>query len=76
MVRKTVAELLVDVRVDAGVERAYGLPGNSLNGSTDSMPTRNAGRRILGFGWGPSWTSILIPNASFWRMGPSFLTIR
>jgi hypothetical protein len=27
MVRKTVAELLVDVLVDAGVERAYGLDG-------------------------------------------------
>jgi pyruvate dehydrogenase (quinone) len=41
MVRKTVAEVLVDVLVDSGVERAYGLPGNSLNGITNSMSTRN-----------------------------------
>ena len=41
MVRKTVAELLVDVLVDAGVERAYGFTGNSLNGITDLMSTRN-----------------------------------
>jgi pyruvate dehydrogenase (quinone) len=41
MMRKTVAELLVDVLVDAGVERASGLPGNSLNGITDSMRTRD-----------------------------------
>src|SRR6201986_3849554 len=40
MVRKTVAELLVDVLVDAGVERVYGVPGDSLNGITDSIRTR------------------------------------
>src|SRR6201984_496568 len=40
MVRKTVAELLVDVLVDAGVERIYGVPGDSLNGITDSIRTR------------------------------------
>src|SRR6201993_4211706 len=40
MVRKTVAELLVDVLVDAGVERMYGVPGDSLNGITDSIRTR------------------------------------
>src|ERR1700750_2946385 len=41
MVRKTVAELLVDVLAEAGVERIYGVPGDSLNGITDSMRTRN-----------------------------------
>jgi pyruvate dehydrogenase (quinone) len=41
MVRNTVAEVPADVLVDSGVERAYGLPGNSLNGITDSMRTRN-----------------------------------
>src|SRR6201984_1056976 len=40
MVRKTVAELLVDVLVDAGVERIYGVPGDSLNGITDSIRVR------------------------------------
>src|SRR6201981_3495580 len=40
MVRKTVAELLVDVLVDAGVERVYGVPGDSLNGITDSIRVR------------------------------------
>ena len=34
MARKTVAALLVDVLVDAGVERACGVPGDSLNGIT------------------------------------------
>jgi DNA-directed RNA polymerase specialized sigma24 family protein len=38
--RKTVAELPVDVLVDAGVERVYGVPGDSLNGTTDSIRTR------------------------------------
>src|ERR1700723_2800557 len=37
---KTVAELLVDVLVDAGVERVYGVPGDSLNGITDSIRVR------------------------------------
>src|SRR6266446_6240471 len=40
MARKTVAELLVDVLVDAGVERIYGVPGDSLNGITDSIRVR------------------------------------
>src|SRR6201990_2924090 len=42
MVRKTVAELLVDVLVDAGVERVYGVPGDSLNGITDSIRVRQS----------------------------------
>src|SRR5260221_9096550 len=37
---KTVAELLVDVLVEAGVERIYGVPGDSLNGITDSIRVR------------------------------------
>ena len=37
MARKTVAELLVDVLAEAGVERVYGVPGDSLNGITDSI---------------------------------------
>ena len=40
MVRKTVAELLVDVLAEAGVERVYGVPGDSLNGITDSIRVR------------------------------------
>jgi pyruvate dehydrogenase (quinone) len=37
---KTVAELLVDVLAEAGVERVYGVPGDSLNGITDSIRVR------------------------------------
>src|SRR6201985_874546 len=37
---KKVADLLVDVRVEAGVERVYGVSGDSLNGITDSIRTR------------------------------------
>ena len=37
---KRVAELLVDVLVEADVERIYGVPGDSLNGITDSIRTR------------------------------------
>src|SRR6202030_1606672 len=40
MARKTVAELLVDVLAEAGVERVYGVPGDSLNGITDSIRVR------------------------------------
>jgi len=40
MSRKTVAELLVDVLAEAGVERIYGVPGDSLNGITDSIRVR------------------------------------
>ena len=40
MARKTVAELLVDVLAEAGVERVYGVPGDSLNGITDSIRIR------------------------------------
>ena len=37
---KRVADLLVDVLVGAGVQRIFGVPGDSLNGITDSIRTR------------------------------------
>src|SRR6267154_5082757 len=40
MAKKTVADLLVDVLVEAGVRRIYGLSGDSLNGITDSIRAR------------------------------------
>ncbi len=41
MARKTVANLLVDTLVTAGVKRVYGLAGDSLNGITDTIRTRD-----------------------------------
>lgn len=38
---KKVADLLVDVLSETGVQRIYGVPGDSLNGITDSIRTRN-----------------------------------
>jgi pyruvate dehydrogenase (quinone) len=38
---KRVADLLIDVLVKAGVQRIYGVPGDSLNGVTDSIRTRD-----------------------------------
>src|SRR6266853_1585214 len=38
---KKVADLLVEVLADAGVQRIYGVSGDSLNGITDSIRTRN-----------------------------------
>jgi len=38
--KKTVADLLVEVLVDAGVRRIYGVSGDSLNGITNSMRAR------------------------------------
>lgn len=37
---KNLADLLVEVLVEAGVQRIYGVSGDSLNGITDSMRTR------------------------------------
>src|SRR2546426_1407161 len=37
MAKKTVADLLVDTLVAQGVERIYGVAGDSLNGITDSI---------------------------------------
>ena len=37
MSKKNVAELLVETLARAGVERIYGVPGDSLNGITDSI---------------------------------------
>jgi pyruvate dehydrogenase (quinone) len=39
-VAKRVADQLVDVLLEAGVQRIYGLSGDSLNGITDSIRTR------------------------------------
>lgn len=41
MAKKTVAHLLVDTLVAAGVKRVYGLAGDSLNGITESFRTRD-----------------------------------
>ena len=40
MARKNVAEVLVDVLVEAGVARIYGIAGDSLNGITDTLRQR------------------------------------
>jgi pyruvate dehydrogenase (quinone) len=40
MARKRVADLLVDTLVAAGIERIYGVSGDSLNGITDSIRPR------------------------------------
>ena len=37
MAKKKVAEVLVDVLEEAGVERIFGVPGDSLNGITDTL---------------------------------------
>jgi pyruvate dehydrogenase (quinone) len=39
MAKKTVAELLVETVAAAGVKRIFGVPGDSLNGVTDSIRT-------------------------------------
>jgi pyruvate dehydrogenase (quinone) len=41
MAKKTIANLLVDTLVAAGVKRVYGLAGDSLNGITDSIRIRD-----------------------------------
>jgi pyruvate dehydrogenase (quinone) len=46
MAKKRVADVLVHVLVDAGVERMYGVAGDSLNGITDSIRTRKQIRWI------------------------------
>src|SRR5258707_2211455 len=46
MAKKKVADVLVDVFVDAGVERMYGVAGDFLNGITDSIRTRKQIRWI------------------------------
>ena len=37
MAKKNVADVLVDTLVGAGVERIYGVSGDSLNGITDAI---------------------------------------
>src|SRR6185503_4339539 len=46
MSKKNVAELLVETLVRAGVERIYGVPGDSLNGLTDAIRRREHPRWI------------------------------
>src|SRR5437773_4217349 len=46
MSKKNVAELLVETLVRAGVERIYGVHGDSLNGITDSIRRRERPRWI------------------------------
>src|ERR1039457_2036769 len=41
MAKHTVGNLVVDTLVAAGVKRVYGLAGDSLNGITESIRTRN-----------------------------------
>jgi pyruvate dehydrogenase (quinone) len=41
MARMNVAQLIVDVLVGAGVKRVYGVPGDSLNGITDAIFSRD-----------------------------------
>src|SRR5258705_9424379 len=41
MANKRVADVLVDTLVAAGVKHVYGLAGDSLNGITDSIRTRD-----------------------------------
>src|SRR5712664_3677871 len=41
MTNKRVADVLVDTLVAAGVKNVYGLAGDSLNGITDSIRTRD-----------------------------------
>ncbi|GAA2242621.1 ubiquinone-dependent pyruvate dehydrogenase [Herbiconiux moechotypicola] len=41
----TIADTMVDILAEAGVERVYGLPGDSLNGFTDAL------RRHKGVTW-------------------------
>jgi len=41
MSKKTLAELLVETLAFAGVERIYGVAGDSLNGITDSIRKRD-----------------------------------
>src|SRR3981081_78627 len=40
MARKTVAQLLVETLVSAGVKQIFGVAGDSLNGITDTIRTR------------------------------------
>ena len=46
MTKRRVAKLLVDTLLTAGVERIYGVAGDSLNGITDSICTRDNLQRI------------------------------
>ena len=46
MTKRRVAKLLVDTLLTAGVERIYGVAGDTLNGITYSIRTRDNLQRI------------------------------
>ena len=46
MEKKNVAELMVDVLAEGGVQRIYGVSGDSLNGITDSIRAKKKARWI------------------------------
>jgi hypothetical protein len=46
MAKKKIADLLVKALAEAGVQQIYGVPGDSLNGVTDSI---RVSKRIQGF---------------------------
>jgi pyruvate dehydrogenase (quinone) len=41
MAKKKVADLLVEVLAEAGIRRIYGVPGDSLNGITETIRRKN-----------------------------------
>jgi thiamine pyrophosphate-dependent acetolactate synthase large subunit-like protein len=45
---RSVADLLVETLAVAGVERVYGLPGDSLNGFTDAIRRQGKCGRLSG----------------------------
>lgn len=46
MAKKTIADVLVELLVQAGVQRVWGLPGDSLNGFTEALCKRDGIRWI------------------------------
>jgi thiamine pyrophosphate-dependent acetolactate synthase large subunit-like protein len=48
MAQKTVAEILVETLLAAGVKRIYGVAGDSLNGITDAVRTTKPGGMGMG----------------------------
>ena len=47
MINKNVADVLVDTLVAAGVNKIYGLAGDSLNGVTDAIRPRDDFQTLL-----------------------------
>jgi pyruvate dehydrogenase (quinone) len=52
MGNKTVGQVLVDTLVSAGVQRIYGVPGDSLNAMTDAI------RKTDGIVWSHGWRCV------------------